>query len=104
MKFINGIQRRKDENTCPEWKPKTGKQRYHAHHQRFSGGNAGGLAKEEQVSRVYISTNHIGLYETYGCAYKTQMRDMDGNPSRVYEKRILADPSEGEGARKNGAC
>ena len=46
------------------------------------------IAKEEQVSQVYISTNHIGLYEKYGCEYKTQMNDMDGEPSRVYVKKI----------------
>ena len=46
------------------------------------------LAKEEQVSEVYISTNHIGLYEKYGCEYRTQMRDMNGELSRVYVKKI----------------
>ena len=46
------------------------------------------LAKQERVAEVYISTNHIGLYEKYGCEYKTQMNDMDGEPSRVYVKRI----------------
>ena len=46
------------------------------------------LAKEQQVSEVYISTNHIGLYEKYGCEYRTQMRDMNGELSRVYVKKI----------------
>ena len=46
------------------------------------------LAKEEGISEVYISTNHIGLYEKYGCEYKTQLRDMDGELSRVYVKKI----------------
>lgn len=46
------------------------------------------LAREEQVSQVYISTNHIGLYEKYGCEYLTTMNDMDGEPSRVYVKRM----------------
>ena len=46
------------------------------------------IAKEEHVSEVYISTNHVGLYEKYGCEYKTQLRDMDGELSRVYVKRI----------------
>lgn len=46
------------------------------------------LAKQEGVSEVYISTNHVGLYEKYGCTYKTQMQDMDGNPSNIYVKKI----------------
>lgn len=46
------------------------------------------MAREERVSEIYISTNHIGLYEKYGCEYKTQMNDMDGEPSRVYVKKI----------------
>lgn len=48
------------------------------------------LAKEEQYSEVYISTNHVGLYEKYGCEYQTQMEDIEGKPSRVYVKRIAA--------------
>ena len=46
------------------------------------------LAREDQVPEVYISTNHVGLYEKYGCDFLTMMKDMDGNPSRVYVKRI----------------
>ena len=46
------------------------------------------LAKADGVSEVYISTNHVGLYEKYGCEYKTQLNDLDGNPSRVYVKKI----------------
>ena len=46
------------------------------------------LAKEEHHSAVYISTNHVGLYEKYGCEYLTEMKDLDGNPSRIYVKKI----------------
>ncbi len=46
------------------------------------------LAKEEHIREVYISTNHIGLYEKYGCEYRTQMNDMNGELSRVYVKKI----------------
>ena len=46
------------------------------------------LAREEQVPEVYISTNHIGLYEKYGCEYLMQMNDINGKPSRVYVKRF----------------
>ena len=46
------------------------------------------IAKKEHISEVYISTNHIGLYEKYGCEYRTQMNDMDGKLSRIYVKKI----------------
>ena len=46
------------------------------------------LAKERQVTEVYLSTNHIGLYEKYGWEFFGMMDDMDGEPSRVYVKRI----------------
>ena len=46
------------------------------------------LAKEQQVTEVYLSTNHIGLYEKYGWEFFGMMEDMDGEPSRVYVKRI----------------
>ena len=46
------------------------------------------LAKEDHHPEVYISTNHIGLYEKYGCEYRTQLKDMDGTPSRIYAKKI----------------
>ena len=40
------------------------------------------------MREVYLSTNHVGLYEKYGLEYKTVLNDMDGQPSRVYAKRI----------------
>ena len=46
------------------------------------------LAIKEGVSEVYISTNHIGLYEKYGCEFMTEMKDMDGELSRIYVKKI----------------
>ena len=46
------------------------------------------LAIKEGVSEVYISTNNIGLYEKYGCEFKTEMKDMNGEPTRVYVKKI----------------
>ena len=46
------------------------------------------LAKERQVTDVYLSTNHIGLYEKYGWEFFDMMNDMDGEPSRVYVKKI----------------
>ena len=46
------------------------------------------LAGIDGVSDVYISTNHIGLYEKYGCEFKTEMKDMNGELSRVYVKHV----------------
>ncbi len=46
------------------------------------------LAKKNGVSEVYISTNHVGLYEKYGCVFMTEMKDMDGELSRIYVKKI----------------
>ena len=46
------------------------------------------IAKGTGTPKVYISTNHTGLYEKYGCEFKALMNDRDGTPSRVYVKRI----------------
>lgn len=46
------------------------------------------LAKAENVHDIYISTNHTGLYEKYGCEFYQLMNDMHGEPSRVYRKHI----------------
>ena len=50
------------------------------------------IAKEEGAPAVYISTNHIGLYEKYGCELVSQMNDINGKPSRVYVKRFAENP------------
>ncbi|MBR6044788.1 MAG: GNAT family N-acetyltransferase [Ruminococcus sp.] len=44
------------------------------------------LAAEQGFDALYISTDHIGLYEKYGCEYIGDMTDMRGNASRVYIK------------------
>ncbi|MBE5780450.1 MAG: GNAT family N-acetyltransferase [Clostridiales bacterium] len=46
------------------------------------------LAKAEGKTGIYISTNHIGLYEKYGCEFFKTMKDIEGNDSRVYVKRF----------------
>ena len=46
------------------------------------------LAKERGVKEIYLSTNHTGLYEKYGFEYKTMLDDIDGNPSRIYVKKV----------------
>lgn len=44
------------------------------------------IALTENVTKVYISTNHVGLYEKYGCTFYKMMNDIGGEPSRVYIK------------------
>lgn len=46
------------------------------------------LARAEQVHDIYISTNHDGLYEKYGCEFYQVMTDMHGEPSRVYRMHV----------------
>lgn len=46
------------------------------------------IAKYENVNKLYISTNHIGLYEKYGCEFYQTMKDIGGENSRVYIKPI----------------
>ncbi len=46
------------------------------------------IAKAENVREIFISTNHTGLYEKYGCEFYQIMNDMNGEPSRVYRKRV----------------
>lgn len=46
------------------------------------------IAKVENISQAYISTNHVGLYEKYGCEFYRTMTAIDGEQSRVYIKRF----------------
>lgn len=46
------------------------------------------LAKSENISKAYISTNHVGLYEKYGCEFLRTMKDIGGELSRVYIMRF----------------
>lgn len=46
------------------------------------------IAKAENVHDIFISTNHTGLYEQYGCEFYQMMNDVNGEPSRVYRKHI----------------
>ena len=47
------------------------------------------LAKEQCLDSVYISTNHIGLYEKYGYEFLQTMKDIEGEDSRVYIKHLI---------------
>lgn len=44
------------------------------------------IARSEGVEKIYISTNHKGLYEKYGCEFYKYMKDIDGEESRAYTK------------------
>ena len=46
------------------------------------------LARANGMECVYISTNHTGLYEKYGYAFYSMMKDVEGEDSRVYAKRL----------------
>lgn len=46
------------------------------------------LAREDGVPNVYISTNHDGLYEKYGYEFYKIMKDIEGEDSKVYTKRL----------------
>ena len=46
------------------------------------------LAGEQHYGQVYISTNHIGLYEKYGCEFFDEMEDVEGELSRVYVRKV----------------
>lgn len=46
------------------------------------------LARTENVHDLFISTNHVGLYEKYGYEFYQIMHDINGEPSRVYRKHI----------------
>lgn len=46
------------------------------------------LAEAEGIHEIFISTDHTGLYEKYGCEFLQMMNDMDGKPSKVYVKRV----------------
>ncbi|MBE5934019.1 MAG: GNAT family N-acetyltransferase [Lachnospiraceae bacterium] len=50
--------------------------------------HAEALAKEAGIKNIYISTNHIGLYEKYGYEFFQVMKDIEGEDSRVYVRRL----------------
>ena len=46
------------------------------------------LAKKEGIENIYISTGHTGLYEKYGYEFLQMMKDIEGEDSRVYVKKV----------------
>lgn len=52
---------------------------------------------------IYVSTNHIGLYEKYGYEFFKTEKDIEGEDSRVYRKALAAEGSEKDRRYENGA-
>lgn len=52
---------------------------------------------------IYISTNHIGLYEKYGYEFYQMARDIEGENSRVYRKQLVAKGPDKDRRYENGA-
>ena len=46
------------------------------------------LAALDGKEYVYISTNHVGLYEKYGYEFYGMQKDIEGEDTRVYRKRV----------------
>lgn len=46
------------------------------------------LAIEAGIQNIYISTNHVGLYEKYGYEFYQMMKDIEGEDSRVYVRHL----------------
>lgn len=46
------------------------------------------LAEKQGIKSIYISTNHVGLYEKYGYEFFKIMKDVEGEDSRVYVRHI----------------
>ncbi len=51
-------------------------------------GHAERLAKKGGAKNVYISTDHIGLYEKYGYEFFEMAKTQEGDDSRIYVKRL----------------
>ena len=46
------------------------------------------LAQSDNYSYIYLSTNHTSVYEKYGFEFYQILNDIQGNPSRIYRKKI----------------
>ncbi len=50
--------------------------------------HACGEAKKAGYEKVYLATDHVGLYEKYGFTYRENRVDVWGEDSRIYEKSL----------------
>lgn len=48
----------------------------------------GEIAAEKEITKIYVCTDHVGLYEKYGFSYIESRIDIYGGNSRVYFKPI----------------
>lgn len=46
------------------------------------------VARKKGYGKVYLATDHIGLYEKYGFGYLESRIDVYGDDSRIYVKKI----------------
>lgn len=46
------------------------------------------LAAQSHIPALYISTNHTGLYEKYGCTFLKLAKDWEGAWSRIYVRKV----------------
>lgn len=49
---------------------------------------AEGLARDDGATALHISTNHDGLYEKYGYEFYTMAKDVEGEDTKIYIKRL----------------
>lgn len=47
------------------------------------------MARENNIPKVYVCTDHVGLYEKYGFSYMESREDIYGGESRIYYKAIM---------------
>ena len=47
-----------------------------------------GMAQKQGYEKVYLATDHIGLYEKYGFTYWENRIDVYGEDSRIYVKML----------------
>lgn len=46
------------------------------------------LVREDGYSKLYISTDAVGLYEKYGCEFFQMMKNVNDEDCRVYVKNV----------------
>ena len=46
------------------------------------------LARNEGHEYMYVSTWEVGLYEKYGFSFLQHMKDVHGDESRVYRRKV----------------
>lgn len=52
---------------------------------------------------IYISTNHVGLYEKYGYEFWKSMKDIHGEDSRIYRKALQIPCAKTKIRKENGS-